>query len=1090
MHSIKTKITAMTVSVIVIAMLIATAFGVTAIRDIGSGGAEQTLLLLCETGQKDLNYYFKNVERSVETVASYVESDLDGLDDGSLHSHMERVSDVFQKLAYNTNGVLTYYYRIDPAVSQNIKGFWFVHSEDNGFQEHKLTDITDYDTDDTSALVWFTVPKATGRGVWQPPYLTENLGARVISYNVPVYHEGRFIGVIGIEIEYSTMAEVVNHITLYDNGYAFLNDAEGTIIYHPRMDVATMETQPKVPSGLLSSDTFIRYSFDGVEKEAVWLPLSNGMRLNVTVPVREINAAWYKWNTEIAVTFAALLVVFIVLIMTFVGRITNPLRKLTKAAEQISEGCYDTELDYDKKDEVGVLTASFKKLITNLNVYIKDLNDMAYIDALTGIGNRMALRRDYDAYLGKEVTVLMLDLNDFKLINDTRGHDEGDRILREVGKLLTDTFGEEHCYRYGGDEFLVIVPELSSAELQEKLESMKQHKPAIDAAASADFAIGYARATLSDSDILRTLISSADERMYEEKRDRKRTSASARRMTQPPMKPTEYSVDELKAFLKEMSEQYALARVVDPIECRVIELHDDGKIHMSDSCYGIWNSEQKCINCSSAMACRTGCHQEKAEHFKDNYYLVQSNPVKLKLSNGSIYDAVVELVNVEKESEVAVNNREAENVGTRAAHYLAHHDSLTNALNADAFYEFARGMIKSRSDSSWVMITGNIMNFRLVNTLFGDQKGNEILAKTAALLREISESARGLCGRLGGDQFVVLIPKNKYREERLSHIAQTLSEQYDSGIYTLRIHFGVYEIDDPSIPVSVMCGRANSALRTIREDLSKTVAYFDDTILQKILFEQTVLGSFEEALSGGEFKMYLQPLVRKDGSVVGAEALARWYRPDGAMVMPGDFIETLETAGVIHKLDRYMWELAAKQLRAWKGTEREKLFISVNVSAKDFCSIDVVEEMTKLVEKYGVDSRMLRLEITETALLGNADKCDSVVSGLRQKGFLVEIDDFGKDNSTLSFLKDIKADVLKIDMSFLREIKDRERSRIILKSVISMADSLGMDVITEGVETEQQLHALTEMGCNHFQGYFFSRPIPVDEFEMKYAELG
>ena len=1089
MHSIKTKITAMTVCVIVIAMVIATVFGVMAIRDIGNRDAEQTLLLLCETGQKDLNYYFQNVEGSVETVASYVESDLDGLDDEKLQAHMDRVSDVFQKLVYNTNGVLTYYYRIDPEVSRNVKGFWYVHSDDNGFQEHEVTDINDYDTNDTSALVWFTVPKATGEGVWQPPYITENLGARVISYNVPVYYEGQFIGVIGIEIDYSTMAEVVNHITLYDNGYAFLNDAEGNIIYHPRMDVTTMETRPKVPSGLLSNDKFILYSFDGVEKQAVWLPLSNGMRLNVTVPVREINAAWHKWNAEIAITFAVLLAVFIVLIMSFVGRITNPLRKLTKAAEQISEGYYDTELDYDKKDEVGVLTASFKKLIMNLNVYIKNLNDMAYIDALTGIGNRLALRRDYDAYLGKEVTVMMMDLNDFKLINDSRGHDEGDRILKEVGKLLANTFGVEHCYRYGGDEFLVIVPEISNTEFQEKLEYLKQNKPIIEDTASADFSIGYVRATLSDSDILRTLISRADEKMYEAKRDRNRASASGRRNTQPQMKATEYTVEELKTFLKEMSERYALARVVDPIECRIIELQDDGKINMNESCYGIWNAEQKCINCSSALACKTGCHQEKAEHFKDNYYFVQSNPVKLKLSNGSVYDAVVELVNVEKESEVAVNNREAENVGTRAAHYLAHHDSLTNALNADSFYELARGMIKNRSDKSWVMITSNIMNFRLVNTLFGDQKGNEVLAKTAALLREISESSRGLCGRLGSDQFAVLIPKNKYREEHLSNIAQTLSDNYNSGIYTLHIHFGVYEIDDPSIPVSVMCGRANSALRTIREDLSKTVAYFDDAILQKILLEQTVLGSFEEALSSGQFKMYLQPLVRKDGSVLGAEALARWYRPDGTMVMPGDFIETLETAGLIHKLDRYMWELAAKQLSLWKETERQNFFISVNVSAKDFYSIDVVDVMTKLVEKYGVDSRMLRLEITETALLGNPDKCDSIISGLRQKGFLVEIDDFGKDNSTLSFLKDIKADVLKIDMSFLHEIKDRERSRIILKSVISMADSLGMDVITEGVETEQQLLSLSAMGCNHFQGYFFSRPIPVDEFEMKYSSV-
>ena len=1083
MHSIKTKITAMTVCVIVIAMVIATVFGVTAIRDIGNHDAEQTLLLLCETGQKDLNYYFQNVEQSVKTVAAYVQADLDGVDDDNLLTHMDRVSDVFQKLAYNANGVLTYYYRIDPKVSQNVKGFWYVNTDGSGFREHAVTDITEYDTDDTSALVWFTVPKATGKGVWLPPYITENLDARVISYNVPVYYNGQFLGVIGIEIDYSTMAEVVNHITLYENGYAFLNDGEGNIIYHPQMDVTTMERQPKVPAGLLSVDKFIRYSFEGVEKQAVWLPLSNGMRLNVTVPVQEINAAWHKWITETAVVFAALLGIFIVLIMAFTGRIIRPLQKLTKAAEQISEGYYDTELDYDKKDEVGVLTASFKKLIMNLNVYIKNLNDMAYIDALTGIGNRLALRRDYDSYKGHEVTVLLLDLNDFKLINDTRGHDEGDRVLQEIGKLLADTFGKEHCYRYGGDEFLVIMPDLSSAEFNEKLEILKQNKPSIDDTAKAGFAFGFVRAMLTDSDSLRKLISRADEKMYEKKRDKNRAVTTGRGLLQPQIKTEEYTVEELKSFLKEMSEKYALARVVDPIECRIIELQEDGRIHMNESCYGIWNSEQKCINCSSSLACRTGCHQEKAEHFKDNYYFVQSNPVKLKLLNGSVYNAVVELVEVRKDSDVAVNNREAENVGSRAAHYLAHHDSLTNVLNADSFYELVRGMIKNSPGKAWVMISSNIMNFRLVNTLFGDQKGNEVLVKTASMLNELSESSRGLCGRLSSDQFAVFIPGSMYKEERLTSIAQTLAETYNSGIYRLHIHFGVYEIYDSSIPVSVMCGRANSALRTIREDLTRTVAYFDHAVFQKILFEQTVLGSFDEALRDGQFKMYLQPQVTKDGSVIGAEALARWHRPDGSIVMPGDFIETLETAGQIHKLDSYIWELAVKQLSMWKNTDKQKLTISVNVSVKDFYNMDVVRVMTELIEKYGVDSHLLRIEITETAVFGNLDACGSIVSALRQKGFLVEIDDFGKDNSTLSFLKDIKADVLKIDMSFLREIRNNERNRIILQSIVSLAYSLGMDVIVEGVETKGQLRVLTEMGCEYFQGYLFSRPVPVDVFE-------
>ena len=186
MHSIKTKITAMTVCIIVIAMIISTVLGIAAIQDIGNHDAEQTLLLLCETGRKDLNTYFRNVEQSVKTVAAYVEADLERVNDENLHAHMDRVSDVFQRLVYNTSGILTYYYRIDPEASENVKGFWYVNTDGSGFREHEVTDITDYDTDDTSALVWFTVPKATGNGVWLPPYITENLDVRVISYNEPI----------------------------------------------------------------------------------------------------------------------------------------------------------------------------------------------------------------------------------------------------------------------------------------------------------------------------------------------------------------------------------------------------------------------------------------------------------------------------------------------------------------------------------------------------------------------------------------------------------------------------------------------------------------------------------------------------------------------------------------------------------------------------------------------------------------------------------------------------------------------------------------------------------------------------------------
>ncbi|MBQ6492364.1 MAG: EAL domain-containing protein [Erysipelotrichaceae bacterium] len=555
------------------------------------------------------------------------------------------------------------------------------------------------------------------------------------------------------------------------------------------------------------------------------------------------------------------------------------------------------------------------------------------------------------------------------------------------------------------------------------------------------------------------------------------------------MKVSEYTIEEMRSLLKNMSGMYDVARVVDPIECRILEFDSDGKITMNKSCYGIWNAGQKCMNCSSALACKTGCHQEKAEHFQDQVYHIQSNPVTLKLPDGDSYEAVVELVNIkEKEPEdLKANDRDAENLDHKAAEYKAVHDTLTKVLTAEAFYEFSREQFVKNPDMAWVMITGNIMDFRLVNTLFGVMRGNEVLMKTASLLEKIAEDCGGLCGRMGGDRFALLIPKELYKEEDLLDTANSLAEEFNSGIYTFRIHFGVYEINESSIPVSVMCGRANTALRTIREDLMRTVAVFDEKMQMKSLFDQEVVSGFDEALKTGQFRMYLQPLVDENGKYLGGEALVRWQRPDGSIIMPGDFIETLENAGRIHELDMYIWECAVRQLSEWDNTDKKDLTISVNVSAKDFYSIDIYEYICELTDRYHVDTGKLRLEITETALLKEPEQSNTIVKKLRDRGFLVEIDDFGKGHSSLTLLKEIHADILKIDMSLVEQI-EKDRDRIILESVIRMGKSLGMDVVTEGIETKQQLESLCAMGCSRFQGYYFSRPITVEEFETRYKE--
>lgn len=397
MRSLRTRITLMTVCVIIIAVAVVTFLSVIFIRNTEQRKSDQLLLLLCETGERNLDYYFNSVQKSLRKVASFAEADLEGLEDEQLQRHMERVGIYFDEMASRTNGVLTYYYRVDPAVSDTVKGFWYTNLTGEGFVEHEPTDITLYNTADTSRLVWFTVAKYNGQPIWLPPYITDNLDVWVISYNVPIYWRGRFVGVVGIEIDYSTMAEQVGSIRLYSNGYAFLSDAEGNLFYHPRIDVSqlTKETMPAVPDGAMGESTFLRYRFEGVDKIAAWLPLSNGMRLNITVPVSETEGDWQSLIVNILIVALGVLAAASLFTMFYSKRITKLLEALTEAAEQVDQGNYDFVLNYDRDDEVGRLTKTFKRLSGHMKANISDLNKRVYVDSLTSVRNKGA----YSTYI-------------------------------------------------------------------------------------------------------------------------------------------------------------------------------------------------------------------------------------------------------------------------------------------------------------------------------------------------------------------------------------------------------------------------------------------------------------------------------------------------------------------------------------------------------------------------------------------------------------------------------------------------------------------------------------------------------------------
>ena len=419
--------------------------------------------------------------------------------------------------------------------------------------------------------------------------------------------------------------------------------------------------------------------------------------------------------------------------------------------------------------------------------------------------------------------------------------------------------------------------------------------------------------------------------------------------------------------------------------------------------------------------------------------------------------------------------------------YLATHDTLTGLYNKNYFAKKTSEILKENPEEEWLLLSSNIKDFKLINDLFGLEKGNEVLKMEADLLKE--QCGEGIVyGRTGGDKFAVCIPKARFNEQDFMGAIQAMGHAFNNDRYHLHIYVGVYEITDRNEDVSIMCDKANLAIKTLGENYDKSIAYYNETIFHDTIVEKQLVGDFDKALAEKQFCMYLQPQVTSEGKLLGAEALVRWQHPKRGLIFPGDFIEVFEKTGLIYRLDKFVWELAVQKLAEWQKDGRDDLYISVNISTKDFYYMDVYETITNLVETYKIIPSTLKLEITETAIMtGTAGELE-MIERFRKYGFQVEIDDFGSGYSSFNTLKDMDVDVLKIDMGFLRTTRPErlERSMSIINTIISLTKTLGLSVITEGVETKEQIDKLTQMGCGIYQGYYFSKPIPVGQFEDTY----
>ena len=417
--------------------------------------------------------------------------------------------------------------------------------------------------------------------------------------------------------------------------------------------------------------------------------------------------------------------------------------------------------------------------------------------------------------------------------------------------------------------------------------------------------------------------------------------------------------------------------------------------------------------------------------------------------------------------------------------YRLNYDSLTKAYNRYGFYKNAQKLIKEHTDTEYCLILSDIKSFKLINEIYGENIADKILIDEVNIIRQ-KMKGNSVLGRLKGDIIAMVIPKEYLSEKEFSDMIKLLSDRYSNKNFRLHIYLGVYYIKDVNETIRQMVDKVSLVIMKSKGNMSNYILYYDENSYRNDIFKQQLIGEFETALNENQFCMYLQPQTDKDGNMLGAEALIRWNHPNMGLIMPGAFIECFEDAGLIYRLDNYIWEEAAKQLKIWKDSGYN-YYISVNISAKDFYHIDVYQTFKNLVSKYGIDTDKLHIEITETALSEDKQAAHKTIERLHDEGFIIEIDDFGSGYSSFNFLKDVCADVIKIDRVFLKKSSHEERGEQILRSIISLSHDIGMDVITEGVENVDQLSMLAKMNCDWFQGYYFSKPIAVGDFEEKYG---
>ncbi len=412
-------------------------------------------------------------------------------------------------------------------------------------------------------------------------------------------------------------------------------------------------------------------------------------------------------------------------------------------------------------------------------------------------------------------------------------------------------------------------------------------------------------------------------------------------------------------------------------------------------------------------------------------------------------------------------------------------DKLTGLMNRESFYSAVEQRLSEdpagADRGDYAVIYLDFQRFKLINDLFGRREGDALLTFAADILRR-NAGPDALLSRLVSDHFAIFMRTEKSGPEALMQALYSELQAFDLP-FEVTFHAGIYQTNTTKLHADIMVDRATLAQSTVKGNYNIRHAYYTADMRKALLSEQEISGMMAAALTEKQFVIHLQPQYNHStGMLVGAEALVRWYHPENGIISPAVFIPIFEKNGFITNLDLYVFEEACIFLRKCMDNKWSIVPVSVNFSRFDVFTPNFVQHLEDIRKKYDIPSKYLRIELTESVMVGGSEYINEIISKLHGCGYIVEMDDFGSGYSSLNVLKDMDLDIIKLDMKFLDPNSHSNRGGTILSSIVRMAKWLGLPVIAEGVETVEQADFLRSIGCDYIQGYLYSKPLPEDEY--------